>query len=253
MTASAIYEGWVAHWRAGPPAHSFRYRVFMTLLDLDELPELFDRHPLYSARRPAPARFRRSDHLGDPGVPLAESARRLVEKRTGRRPDGPVRLLTNLRYLGFVFNPVSFFYLYDRSTESLDAVIAEVTNTPWRQRHAYVVERGEDPGPIRGRVDKELHVSPFMAMEQAYDWRIGQPGEALRVEIANIERGRRVFAATLDLRRRELSPAFMTRVLLTYPPASLAVPLRIYGNALRLKLKGASYHPPPPRDALPAR
>ena len=118
----------------------------MSLLDLDELPELFDRHPLYSARRPAPARFRRSDYLGDPSVPLAESARRLVEQRTGRRPNGPVRLLTNLRYLGLVFNPVSFFYLYDRSEEEVDAVIAEVTNTPWRQRHAYVVERATTRG-----------------------------------------------------------------------------------------------------------
>jgi DUF1365 family protein len=176
-----------------------------------------------------------------------------VEQRTGRRPNGPVRLLTNLRYLGLGFNPVSFFYLYDRDEEEVDAVIAEVTNTPWRQRHAYVVERGKGPGPIRGRVGKELHVSPFMAMTQAYDWRIGQPGDALRVHIANLEHGDRIFEATLDLRRRELSPALMTRVLLTYPPTSLAVPLRIYWNALRLKLKGAPYHPPPLRRRLPAR
>ena len=86
MSDSAIYEGWVRHRRLGPVRHSFRYRVFMTLLDLDELPDLFDRHPLYSARRPAPVRFRRSDYLGDPDVPLAESARRLVRERTGRRP-----------------------------------------------------------------------------------------------------------------------------------------------------------------------
>ena len=252
MSASAIYEGWVRHRRFGSAAHSFRYRVFMTLLDLDELPGLFDRHPLYSARRPAPARFRRSDHLGDPGVPVAESARRLVEERTGRRPEGPVRLLTNLRYLGLNFNPVSFFYLYDRTAESVDAVIAEVTNTPWRQRHAYVLGR-EGPGPIRGVVDKRMHVSPFMPMEQAYDWRIGEPGEDLHVRIANLEGGRTVFDATLALRRRELSPARMTRILLTYPPASLAVPARIYLNALRLKLRGAPYHRPPERAEVSAR
>ena len=117
MSDSAIYEGWVSHRRFGAVRHSFRYRVFMTLLDLDELPELFDRHPLYSARRPAPVRFRRSDYLGDPDVPLAESARRLVAERTGHRPEGPVRLLTHLRYLGHSFNPVSFYYLYDRAGE----------------------------------------------------------------------------------------------------------------------------------------
>ena len=242
MSDSAIYEGWVSHRRFGAVRHSFRYRVFMTLLDLDELPELFDRHPLYSARRPAPVRFRRSDYLGDPDVPLAESARRLVAERTGHRPEGPVRLLTHLRYLGHSFNPVSFYYLYDRAGEMVDAVIAEVTNIPWRERHAYVVERNGS-GPIRGRLAKRLHVSPFMPMEQAYDWRITEPGDALHVRIASVERGKRVFDATLAMRRRELSPALMTRVLLTYPPMSLAVPGRIYANALRLKLKGARYHP----------
>jgi DUF1365 family protein len=189
-------------------------------------------------------RFRRSDYLGDPDVPLAESARRLVEDRTGHRPAGPVRLLTHLRYLGRGFNPVSFYYLYDQTGETVDAVIAEVTNIPWRERYAYVVERNGS-GPIRGRLAKRLHVSPFMPMDQAYDWRITEPGEALHVRITNLERGRRVFDATLAMRRRELSPALMTRVLLTYPPMSLAVPARIYANALRLKLKGARFLPHP--------
>lgn len=205
MSSSAIYEGWVRHRRLGEVQHSFRYRVFMTLLDLDELPELFDRHPLYSARRPAPARFRRSDYLGDPDIPLAQSARRLVEARTGHRPEGPVRLLTHLRYLGRSFNPVSFYYLYDRAGERVEAVIAEVTNIPWRERHAYVVAQ-HGSGPIRGRLAKRLHVSPFMPMEQEYEWRITEPGDALHIRIANLERGSRVFDATLAMRRHELSP-----------------------------------------------
>ena len=189
--------------------------------------------------------FRRSDYLGDPAVPLAESARRLVRERTGHRPEGPVRLLTHLRYLGRGFNPVSFYYVYDRDGRRVEAVIAEVTNIPWRERHAYVVERNGS-GPIRGHLAKRLHVSPFMPMDQSYDWRISEPGDALDVRITNVENGTRVFDATLAMRRRELSPALMTRVLLTYPPMSLAVPARIYANALRLKLKGARYHPHPP-------
>jgi DUF1365 family protein len=245
MSNSAIYEGWVSHRRLGKVRHSFRYRVFMTLLDLDELPDVFDRHPLYSARRPAPVRFRRSDYLGDPDVPLAESARSLVRERTGHRPEGPVRLLTHLRYLGRSFNPVSFYYLYDRGGRRVEAVIAEVTNIPWRERYAYVVERNSS-GPISGRLAKRLHVSPFMPMNQFYDWRISEPGDALDVRIANVENGTRVFDATLAMRRRELSPSRMTRVLLTYPPMSLAVPARIYVNALRLKLKGTRFHPHPP-------
>ena len=223
----------------------------MTLLDLDELPELFDRHPLYSARRPAPARFRRSDYLGDPSVPLAESARRLVEQRTGRRPDGPVRLLTNLRYLGLVFNPVSFFYLYDRSDGE--------GRRGDRRGHEHAVapaprlrgRTGKDAGPIRGRVGKELHVSPFMAMDAGLRL-ANRPARgcycASTSPTSNV--AGRIFEATLDLRRRELSPASMTRVLLTYPPTSLAVPLRIYWNAAAPEAQGSAV--PPPAASPPA-
>lgn len=248
MSASALYEGWLAHRRREPVSHSFRYPIFMTLLDLGELPEVLDRHPLWSARRPAPVRFRRVDHLGPPDVPLDVAARDLVERRTGRRPQGPVRLLTHLRVLGRSFNPVSFYYLYDRTQETVEAVIAEVTNTPWGERHAYVVERGSSQSrdaPIRGALAKRLHVSPFMPMEQAYEWEVGDPGEGLRVRIGNLQGERRVFDATLALRRRELSRSNMTRVLATYPPMSLAVPLRIYGQALRLRLRRVPHHPRP--------
>ena len=112
MSASAVYQGWVAHRRIGPVPHSFRYRVFMPLLDLDELPELLDRIPLWSARRPAPARFRGEDYLGGGGQPLADRARDLALAHLGRRPSGPIRLLANPRYLGVGFNPVSFYFLH---------------------------------------------------------------------------------------------------------------------------------------------
>ncbi len=113
MSASAVYEGWVRHRRFEPIEHEFRYRLFLMYLDLDELPQVLDPYPLWSARRPAPARFRRADFMGDPDRPLAECARDAVEAETGRRPAGPVRLLANLRYLGHVFNPVSFYYCFD--------------------------------------------------------------------------------------------------------------------------------------------
>ena len=216
----------------------------MTLLDLDELPELFDRHPLYSARRPAPARFRRSDYLGDPDVPLAESARRLVEERTGRRPDGPVRLLTHLRYLGHSFNPVSFYYLYDRAGERVDAVIAEVTNIPWRERHAYVVERSEGSGPIRGRVAKRLHVSPVHG-DGAGLRLADRPSPAMPCAsgspTSNGAGGSSTQPSTM--RRRELSPALMTRVLLTYPPMSLAVPAADLRERAAAEAQGSALSP----------
>ena len=123
---SAIYEGWVAHRRTSPVAHSFRYRIFMPLFDLEELPELLDDIPMWSARGLAPAHFRRSDYLGDPSTSLADAARDLVAERTGTRPPGPVRLLANPRYWGVGLNPVAFYYLYGHGPGAgVEAMIAE--------------------------------------------------------------------------------------------------------------------------------
>ena len=123
--ASCIYEGSVRHRRTGLVEHEFRYPLFMMYLDLDELPELFDGHPLWSARRPAPAWFRRADYLGDPAVPLAQAVRDTVAQRAGERPEGPVRMLTHLRYFGHCFNPVSFYYCFDGDGDRVTAVVAE--------------------------------------------------------------------------------------------------------------------------------
>lgn len=255
---SGIYEGWVSHRRREPIEHAFRYRIFLPLFDLDELPELLDEAPLWSARGRAPARFRRSDHLGDPSVPLAEAARDLVEERTGNRPDGPVRLLANPRYWGVGFNPVAFFYLWDDDRPSpsggrmdrgrLRAMIAEVTNTPWGQRRSYVLEAG--PDGLTGGFDKLLHVSPFMPMEQRYEWRASEPGERLSVSIRNRDAsGREVFEASLAMRRHEITPAALRGLLLRYPPMTISTIARIYLNAAKLKLKGAPYFSPPKEDA----
>jgi hypothetical protein len=246
MTASALYEGWVAHRRIEPVPHSFRYRVFLPLFDLDELPGLLDRFPLWSARRPAPARFRRGDYLGG-SISLIEAAREQVHDRVGRRPAGPVRLLANPRYLGVGFNPVSFYFLHGLDGEEVEAVIAEVTNTPWGERTTYVLdgrERGRG-GAITGTFDKEMHVSPFQPLDQRYEIALSEPGEDLRVTIRNLQEGREVFVATMALRRREMTRARMTLTLLRYPPMTIATLARIYANATRLKLRGAPFHPHP--------
>ena len=250
MTASAIYEGWVAHQRLGAPRHGFRYRVFLPLFDLDELPELLDPIPFWSARRPAPARFRRSDYLGGPTPSLAGYARDLVQDRVGHRPAGPVRLLANPRYFGIGFNPVSFFFLHGRDDSAVEAVIAEVTNTPWGDRTTYVLDgrsRSAD-GQIVGSFRKQMHVSPFQPMGQVYEIEVAEPGEDLRVRIRNLEHGRPVLNASLELRRRELTPARMVGLLARYPPVTAATLLRIYANALRLWLRGAAYHRHPDRS-----
>ena len=243
MTASAVYEGVVRHRRFTPVEHSFEYRVFMPLLDLGELPELFDGNRLWSAPRRAPARFCREDYLGDPAQPLDEAVRDLVAERTGRRPEGPVRVLAGVRTFGYLFNPVSFYYC---GTDPVQAVVAEVTNTPWAQQHAYVLERGDAQGSVMtAEADKRLHVSPFSAMDERYRWSVSEPGERLAVHIENRSDGELLFDATLSMQRRELTPAALRRVLVRYPLMPLAVSARIYLNALKLKLKGAPWHANP--------
>jgi uncharacterized protein len=245
VSRSALYSGWVTHRRELPIGHRFRYRVAMVLLDLDELPEVLDRHPLWSARRPAPVRFRRADHLGDPHKPLADSVRDLVGERTGRRVGGPVRLLTTLRFCGLGYNPVSFYYLHSPDGTRVEAMVAEVTNTPWGERHEYVMLADSGDRRLTGTFSKQMHVSPFMPMDQTYCWSATPVTERLAVTIAAERAGVEVFEASLALRRTELSRRAMTRAMVSHPPAAATTLARIYANAVRLKLKGAPYHPHP--------
>ncbi|MCB0877231.1 MAG: DUF1365 domain-containing protein, partial [Solirubrobacterales bacterium] len=210
----------------------------------DRLPALLDPIPLWSARRRAPARYRRSDYLRGHGdeLGLGDAARALVAERTGRRPTGAVLMLANPRYWGIGFNPVSFYFAYGEN--GIEAMIAEVTNTPWGERRCYVLPSG--PEGLRGEFGKRLHVSPFMPMEQTYEWSASEPGDRLSVSISNRdERGRTIFTAGLALERREMTAPAMREILFRYPPMTASTLARIYLNAARLKLKGAPYFRPP--------
>lgn len=241
---SALYEGSLRHRRHAPVAHEFEYAVTLAWLDLSELDELFRGRWLWSTSRPAVAWFRRADYLGDARVPLELAVRDFAEQELDWRPQGPIRLLTQLRTFGHSFNPVSFYYCYDTSGDTVEAVVAEITNTPWGERHAYALRRPES-GKLRFRFDKRFHVSPFMPMDQRYDWRFSEPGPRLSVHMANFHAGARVFDATLRLRRREITSRSLAATLARFPFASLRVLAAIYWQALVLWLKRAPFHPHP--------
>jgi DUF1365 family protein len=247
---SAIYAGAVRHRRLRPVAHAFRFRLFMMYLDLDELPAVLDGRWLWSARRAAPAWFRRADYHGDRALPLAEAVRQTVARHTGTRPSGPIRLLTHLRYFGYCFNPVSVYYCFDEGDTRVDAILTEITNTPWKERHVYVLPRTPSMnGVMRFRFDKAFHVSPFMPMNQRYDWRFSPPGPRLAVHMENSDARGRIFDATMSLARRELSGAALARALLTYPWMTASVATAIHWNALKIWLKGNPYIPHPGRSS----
>ena len=247
---SRIYKGWVRHRRAAPTRNRFRYRMFMLYVDLAELPELFDAAPFWSARRPALAWFRRRDYLGPPGLPLDVAVRDLVEGRLGIRPRGAVRLLTHLRYFGYCMNPVSFYYCYD-ADERLVAIVAEITNTPWRERHQYVFAvPAAGAGRKHFEFAKDFHVSPFMPMEMQYHWNFSDPGDHLVVHMQNFCAGAFVFDATLALRGEPVTAAALLKALAGYPLMTFKVIAAIHWQALRLWCKKTPFHAHPgPRPA----
>lgn len=247
---SRIYEGWVRHRREAPRPHEFRYRLYMMYLDLSELEQVFRGRWLWSTGGFNLAWFRRTDHFGNPAEDLEASVRRLAAERLGRTPAGPVCLLTHLRYLGYCMNPVSFYYCWDAGGGSLEAIVAEVHNTPWGETHCYVLDpRRGGPHELR----KSFHVSPFMGMDQQYRWRLSPPGRTLAVGMQSYEAGRRVFNASMSMREQPVTGAALARVLCRYPFMTGKIIGAIYWQALNLWLRGAPFHAHPkhyqPRQA----
>ena len=244
---SCIYEGRVSHTRTQPVTHQFSYRLFMMYLDLDELPVLFWKRWFWSDSRLALARFRRSDHLGPDDMPLADAVRLLVETETGMRPTGPIRLLTNLSYFGYCFNPVSFYYCFHEDGETVEFIVAEVNNTPWGERDTYVMDcrSGDVASSWRFQPKKKMHVSPFMPMDLEYNWVLSLPTDRLSVFMANSKDGKRIFDATLNLNRTPISGRSLASVLARFPFMTAKTVVAIYWEALRLWIKRCPFYAHP--------
>lgn len=239
---SAIYEGDVRHARSVVPRHGFTKRLYMLYLDLAELDLVFAGRWLWGVERTRLMSFRRRDHLGDPTLSLDLAVRELVRAQTGQSIEGPIRLLTQLRSAGYVFNPVSVYYGFTASGE-LDAVVADVSNTPWNERHAYVLTA--EQGRVDTRIQKQFHVSPFLPMGHEYRFRFEPPASTLEVRIENHADGERVFDARLALTRREITTASLASTLARFPAMTLQLIAGIYWQAFRLHRLGAAVHAHP--------
>jgi DUF1365 family protein len=243
---SAVYMGWVRHRRLQPRQHHFKYRVFMMYLALDELEEVFDSSLFWSARGPALARFKRSDFLGDPEQSLDEAVRDRVQKQTGQRPSGPIYLLANLRYFGFIVNPIACYYCFSAEGDRLEYLVAEVNNTPWDERHCYVLPADSDGSWLRTRFAKELHVSPFHPMDMEYRWHSNLPDEKLCLSLANFSGEDKVFDATLSMQRHPIEAGTLNRLLRRYPVMTMKICAAIYWQALLLWIKRMPIYSHPP-------
>lgn len=252
-SGSALYEGLVVHHRRVAPAHRFRYPLYMLWLDLAELSHLTATLRLFGAERRRVVSFRAADHLDGAG----RLERQLVDLVTAAGvpwPGGPVRVLTHARVLGYVFNPVTFFFCYD-TDQRVRAVVAEVNST-FGDRHAYVLPAApgaEGGGRVAWRAKKVMHVSPFQSLDGTYAFSIEPPGERARIRIALTVGGARRFDATLALERRPLTDASLGRMLARYPLMTVQVIGAIHWEALRLWRKRAPFWSQPPYDPESAR
>ncbi|MBX2852795.1 MAG: DUF1365 domain-containing protein [Phycisphaeraceae bacterium] len=250
---SAIYEGVVRHRRYQPKAHALRYRLFMLALDLDELDTVF-KGPgrlLWSVGRWNIACLLRKDHFGGPRKSIKEAVLDRVEEEAGRRPTGRVVMLAHLRTFGYVMNPATFFYCYNKDGH-LAAIAVEIHNTPWGERHVYVLpieQEHRDKKSHRFQLAKRFHVSPFLPMDHDYDWRFNAPasgpGDPLIVSMKNLDHGRRVFDASLSMTAKPITSARLNLMLLKHPLITVKVVAAIYWNALLLWLKRVPFvtHP----------
>ena len=241
----AVYQGTIAHTRFSSKSHKFTYKTNMLYLDLDELQGAFLGKLFWGYNKPNLASFYRSDFYGDKRKTIKKSIQSLLLNKINLHHKGKVFLLTTIRYFGFAFNPVSFYYCFDESS-NIQAIVSHITNTPWNEKHAYVHDCRNKPSMSKKfEFDKGFHVSPFMPMNINYSWVFSPPKDFLFVSMDSYISDKLVFNATLKMTKKAWSNFILNKILFLSLPMSIKSTLLIYFNAFILFIKRAKFYPHP--------
>ncbi|MDC0182600.1 DUF1365 domain-containing protein [Nitrosomonadales bacterium] len=241
----SIYKGTISHTRHLPKKHQFKYSICMLYVDLEQIETAFDKNFFWSYNKMNLASFNEADYYKIGNQKVFTSIKKLIKKRINTKVDGKIYLLTNAKYFGYCFNPVSFYYCFNKLNK-LIVIVSHITNTPWNEKYAYVHDcRNIKNGAKKFKLDKEFHVSPFMPMDINYKWTFTEPKDFLYVSMDNYQKNEFNFNATLKLTKKAWTPWALNRLLLKFPPSSLKTIFTIYWNAFILLIKKIPFYPHP--------
>ena len=244
-SAFSLYQGRITHHRLQPKRHAFAYSIFMTYVDLEQLADISTQQRFWSLERFNLASFRQRDFGDSTDLPLIQQIQQFIKNQTQETYQGKIFLLCHWRYLGILFNPIALYYCFDEQGLKLQHVVAEVTNTPWLQRHRYLLTPTPKFNAFYSTYNKALHVSPFMPMNLFYHFDYQIPDENLSFNMRVHNDTECVFTANLTLEKKVMTPRQRDRFILGYPWMTAKVIIGIYWQALKIKAKGLSLFPHP--------
>jgi hypothetical protein len=232
MPESGIYTGNVFHRRSVPKVHQFNYRIYLFWVKLKELDILTETVSGFSQNKSgiSVVNFKREDYLGDAKIPLETAILKKMNTLSEVRVSGDVYMLGQIRTFGLYFSPVNFFYLRNAHGKYTH-MLAEVSNTPWNERHYYLVDLDK-----QSDCDKAFYVSPFNPMDMQYKWQVQQPAENIKLNLSCYKQTKH-FEAAINMQKQPLTSATLRKSLLSIPSMTVKTVAGIYWQAIKLFLK----------------